>query len=190
VGNTLEVLSDIISHWHSIDDDPETRKLHLIAPLPDNNSLDAAFIRGSLNTRLVNLGGPSHDLHPNAASCVILQSKERATRTIVSHSDLPALTIETFNDIIRRIIDKLPVRGELWVHFEGRNSEFELACIQALRLQESCGNFKCNISIECENPARQGAQDVARYVDVVFFSKLWAEVCTPNRHSPPGKRKN
>jgi hypothetical protein len=177
VGNTLEVLSDIISYWHGIPDS-ETRKLHLIAPLPEQNSADAAFIRDSMNTKLVDLAGPFHDPHPNAASCVILQSKERATRTIVSHSDLPALTLGHFNDIIRQVIDNLSVGSDLWVHFEGRNSEFELDCVRALRLQEGCGDFKCRISIECENPARQGAHDAARYADIVFYSKLWAEVRT------------
>jgi ketohexokinase len=31
------------------------------------------------------------------------------------------------------------------------------------------------ISVECEKPERVGMEEVARYADVVFYSRLWAE---------------
>lgn len=32
------------------------------------------------------------------------------------------------------------------------------------------------ISVEVENPAREGLRDLAALADVVFYSKLWAQV--------------
>jgi hypothetical protein len=168
VANTLEVLSDILS-WSGLPQDSKAKRLHLIAPLPAQDSKDAEFIRNSIDPNWVNLAGPFHHLHPNAASCVILQNKQNATRTIVSHDNLPPLTYNDFHERIGWVLDNSPVANNLWVHFEGRDSEFVLECIRGMRKREIEGYLRFTISIECENPARKGVQEAASHA-ILFFT--------------------
>lgn len=66
-------------------------------------------------------------------------------------------------------------RPDVWIHFEGRLPEVLLPCVQWLR--EMYGYRKAvAISVECEKPDRTGMRDVAALADVVFYSRIWAEV--------------
>jgi ketohexokinase len=107
---------------------------------------------------------------------MIIQSKQDNTRTIVSHdSGLPELTCAEFLDRFRSSLNSPDTTEKVFVHFEGRNPRFILECIQQLRAMENCDDYV--ISIECEHPERKGLDDAAQLADVVFYSKLWAEVC-------------
>jgi ketohexokinase len=171
--NTLEVLSDILAHA------PPTKKstsfqspikLHLIAVLPDEQSQDTAYIRDSIPD--VHVSGLFREGHHHAASSMIIQSIRDDTRTIVSHgSDLPEVTCDEF---IEKFRSTVPNTGaKVWVHFEGRIPGFINDCVRELRKME---DRQLVISVECEKPDRKGLDKAAELADVVFYSKLWAEV--------------
>lgn len=71
---------------------------------------------------------------------------------------------------------------EVWVHFEGRVPEVLFPCVVWLR-QRYGFHKKVMVSVECEKPDRVGLVDVAAMADVVFYSRIWAEVsdCWPSR---------
>ena len=50
-----------------------------------------------------------------------------------------------------------------------------LECIQHLRQNYP----RVRISVELENPAREGLQESAALADVIFYSRLWAKVLAP-----------
>jgi ketohexokinase len=106
---------------------------------------------------------------------MIIQSKRDDTRTIVSHgSDLPEMTAAEFVDRFRAVTAKEQER-KVWVHFEGRVPDVTGECVGSLRGLDGKGEL--GISVECEKPDRRGMEGVAELADVVFYSKLWAEVC-------------
>jgi len=145
-------------------------KLHLIAVLPDEQSQDTALVRGSLSN--VNVAGFFRAGYQNAASSMIIASQRDHSRTIVSHGgDLPDVTCEEF---VSKFCATVPDAGEkTWVHFEGREVGVTNACVKALRDIE---DRKCMISIELEKPDRGGLICAAVMADVVFYSRLWAQV--------------
>jgi ketohexokinase len=111
----------------------------------------------------------------HAASSMIIQSKRDDTRTIVSHgSDLPEMTAAEFVDRFRAVTAREEER-KVWVHFEGRVPDVTGECVGSLRGMDGKGELR--ISVECEKPDRRGMEGVAEQADVVFYSKLWAEVC-------------
>jgi ketohexokinase len=115
--NTLEVLSDILRYAllrsHHSYPDPEI-KLHLISVLPDAQSQDAEFIRGSI--REVQIPGLWRNDHQLAASSMIIQSKQDDTRTIVSHGgDMPEMTCEEFITELRHTVDAFSVGEKAWI---------------------------------------------------------------------------
>jgi ketohexokinase len=167
-------LSDILAHAPTENKSPApkpTTKLHLISVLPDEESQDTAYIRDSIPD--VRIAGIFRKGHHHAASSMIIQSKRNDTRTIVSHgSDLPEMTCEEF---IKKFHSTAPVSGEkVWVHFEGRIPEVTNQCVRELR---NVDDKEIMISVECEKPDRKGLDDAAELAEVVFYSKLWAEVC-------------
>jgi ketohexokinase len=179
--NSLEVLSDILAHSPPQDQgksDAQTpsTQLHLIAVLPDEQSQDASYIRTSLPN--VDVAGLFRAGHQHAASSMIIQSKRDDTRTIVSHgSDLPDMTCEEFVDKFRSTISCGAMQeggNSVWMHFEGRVPEVTNECVRELR--DMHGNKGLRISVECEKPDRKGLDCAAVLADVVFYSKLWAEV--------------
>jgi ketohexokinase len=181
--NTLEVLSDILRHAllqsHHSYPDPEI-KLHLISVLPDAQSQDAEFIRGSI--REVQIPGLWRNDHQLAASSMIIQSKQDDTRTIVSHGgDMPEMTCEEFITELRHTVDAFSVGEKAWIHFEGRAPEITTGCVRALR---GMSEWDFPISVECEKPDRKGLDQAAELADVVFYSKLWAEVCYTQIYAP------
>lgn len=62
--------------------------------------------------------------------------------------------------------------GICWYHFEGRIPTVTAESVNWLR--EKLPMEK--ISVECEKPDRVYMGRVSEHADVVFFSKLWAEV--------------
>jgi ketohexokinase len=182
--NTLEVLSDILRHapsepyYHL----PESEmKLHLISVLPDEQSQDAEYVRGSIPD--VQIPGLWRKGHQHAASSMIIQSKRDDTRTIVSHGGyLPEMTCGEFVTELQRTVPAQSARTldqQVWIHFEGRVPETTTECVRALR---GMSNWDYIISIECEKPDRKGLDDAAEVADVVFYSKLWAEVIYTSLH--------
>lgn len=180
--NTLEVLSQLVSETTSdlSDDDNESEaptsgpQLHLLAVLPEATSADVAFIRKSLR----NVGlAKSCIFRPgfrDAAVSYIIQNTAKNTRTMVSHTPLPEMTAQEFVASSRELHGEGLEQG--WYHFEGTIPHLLLACVEHLRSDHT--GFK--ISVECEKPERAQMISVAKCADVVFFSRLWAEVrCKP-----------
>lgn len=128
----------------------------------------------------------------SAASCVVIQSEETGSRTVVSANPLEEMSIEEFKDALNSVLlyeqeeeegrkenQKGEGKGEgeeeVWIHFEGRKPEVLLPCVQWLR--NTWGwNGRVRISVECEKPDRVGMKGVAAFADVVVYSRLWAEV--------------
>ena len=73
-----------------------------------------------------------------------------------------------------RYEDPLDVEKRTWIHFEGRNPEVTYDCVQQLRRILMVGGLM--ISVECEKPERTVMAQAALLADVVFYSRLWAEV--------------
>jgi hypothetical protein len=64
--------------------------------------------------------------------------------------------------------------NNVWMHFEGRVPEVTNECVRELRSMSGMEGLR--ISVECEKPDRKALDHAARLADVVFYSKLWAEV--------------
>jgi ketohexokinase len=197
VGNTLQVLSDILEF--SAPDpslDVETKlprtTLYLLAPLPEKTSADGALIAASLPN--VDLLNTSSEKCESAPASMIIQTKNGPTqgvsRTIISHPGaLPEMTVADFkakiplwNDYQNGDAVSHPPKTR-WVHFEGRNPITTRDCIAHLRNTK----LDVHISIECEHPERKLLVKSAQLADVVFFSKLWAEVKTNLAETMQGK---
>lgn len=106
-----------------------------------------------------------------AASCYVILNEQNMSRTIVSVSELPEMTTVEFAKAVERMHwseDEI----HLWFHFEGRVPEIILGCVKWLRWRRG---KVVGISVECEKPERVDMAEVARYADVVFYSRLWAE---------------
>jgi ketohexokinase len=120
--------------------------------------------------------GPFREGHRYAASSMIIQSRKEDTRTIVSHgSNLPEMTCVECVDKFGLIIAHLDAGNKTWIHFEGRAPQVTNDCVKEIQNNTRLGK-DLMISIECENPERKGLENAARFADVVFYSKLWAEV--------------
>lgn len=150
-----------------------------MASVPHLPSTDAALITQSLPCVDI-LRTNTDRSHKDAASSMIIQTSDKATRTIISHSgDLPEMTKEDFTDTMPRWNDvqngdaALRLEHTRWVHFEGRIPSTTNDCISHLRGMGP-GAFK--ISVECEKPERDALIESAKLADVIFFSKIWAEV--------------
>jgi ketohexokinase len=151
-----------------------SQTLHLIAVLPDADSQDTEYVRESIPE--VRLMGPFREGHRYAASSMIIQSRKEDTRTIVSHgSDLPEMTCVECVDKFGLIMAHLDAGKKTWIHFEGRVPQVTNDCVKEIQDMTKLGK-KFMISIECENPERKELENSARSADVVFYSKLWAEV--------------
>ena len=171
--NTLEVLSQLLP-THNLDQETSTysTELSLLTVLPDQNSPDTRNVIASLpdvSSRLFCY----REGENVAASSYIIQSVETLSRTIVSANPLQEMTIEEFKAAIEPLI---PLNeADAWIHFEGRIPEVLLPCGKWLRARYGY-HRGVEISVECEKPDRTGMKDVAALADVVFYSRLWAEV--------------
>ncbi|KAF2820073.1 ketohexokinase-like protein [Ophiobolus disseminans] len=176
VGNTLEVLSEIIE-WATADHPSETVKipetfLELVAALPEWNSVDKQEVSKSLPLVKIREGGMCRVGYQMAASSMIIHSLDTGSRTIISHnSNLPEMTTSDFFDALPKFHPNDTRRH--WFHFEGRNPDVTCECIQRLRTSDVPGGLM--ISVECENPERRTIEYAAMHANVVFYSKQWAE---------------
>lgn len=168
--NSLEVLSQLVSQTDRTNRAADVQ-LYLLSVLPARQSTDAQFIRRSIPDVDIDNACIFREGFDIAASSYIIQSSANNSRTIVSHSYLPEMTTQEFVDgacTIRR-----QSRSERhWFHFEGRIPVVTQASVKWL-----CENFpSASISVECEKPDREYMAQVSQDADVVFFSRIWAEV--------------
>lgn len=146
-------------------------KLYLLSVLPARDSPDSAFIGESIPSVDLHRGCIFRESFRDAASSYIIQAAERNSRTIVSHNPVPEMTTEEFINSASAI-RKENQTGICWYHFEGRIPIVTAESVNWLR--ETLPMEK--ISVECEKPDRVYMASVSEHADVVFFSKLWAEV--------------
>ena len=170
--NSLEVILQLQNHDPTMTTETSGAvALHLLAVLPDERSGSAKFICGSIAG--VNTAGMSlfRDGYEEAASSYIIQSQESRSRTIVSINKLPEMKFQEFKQRVESFASPLAADEMAWFHFEGRIPEITCPCAEFLR-----NTFpKFRISVECEKPERRDIDKVARFANVVFYSKLWAE---------------
>lgn len=143
-----------------------------MAVLPISTSNDVAFIKRSLSRVQISDSCIFRRDHSDAAASYIIQNAANNTRTIVSHNPLPEMRLEEFMNACQRSDSTVPRSG--WYHFEGRIPDVLLPCVEYLRSR--CKEVAIKISVECEKPERVKMINVARHANVVFFSKLWAQV--------------
>jgi ketohexokinase len=172
--NSLEVLTQLVSN--SLPSLLTTR-LHLISVLPDKQCDATKFIAESLSDVELDQSCVFRAGHSEAASSYILQNELNLSRTIVSVNELDEMTVGEFESKV----DGLPVwengrdRAQVLIHFEGRIPDVTLECVKHLRSRDERGELR--ISVECEKPERKVMAEVAKSADVVFYSRIWAEVC-------------
>ncbi|KAK3299292.1 Ribokinase-like protein [Chaetomium fimeti] len=181
--NSLEVLAQLVARG------PQRLpiQLHLVSCLPDARSAATRKILSSFGNGNGDGDGNgdgngdglgcdidfSHCLYREGyeqpASCYIVRSGETGSRTIVNFNDLPEMTAGEFEEIA----DAFTKHGgdECWWHFEGRIPETTLRCIRYLRRVTPAST----ISVEVENPHREGLVELAAEADAVFYSRSWAE---------------
>jgi ketohexokinase len=139
--------------------------------LPEKHSTDVQFVGRSIPSVNIEEGCIFREGFENAASSYIIQAAANNSRTIVSHSPLPEMTTQEFVDSASAIRGRSEAEQH-WFHFEGRIPIVTEASVRWL-----CKKFpSAKISVECEKPDRKYMVQVSREVDVVFFSKIWAEV--------------
>jgi ketohexokinase len=94
------------------------------------------------------------------------------------------MTVDEFKEIADRFVQASTTTAgceteeTLW-HFEGRLPETTTECVRYLRRVLP----RCRISVEVENPNRVGLRALAAEADMVFYSRIWAEV-SQNNTSP------
>ena len=168
--NTLEVLQGLIAQSDASQTGTQN-KLFLLTVLPSKRSFDVDFIRNSIPDVELDAGCIFREDYQDAASSYIIQAKEKNSRTIVSHNPLPEMTTKEFVESASTIHRNSCAQG-CWFHFEGRIPIVTEQSVVWLR--ENLPQSK--ISVECEKPDRVYMARVSEYADVVFFSRLWAEV--------------
>ncbi|KAF1841313.1 ketohexokinase-like protein [Cucurbitaria berberidis CBS 394.84] len=171
--NTLEVLTQLLEH-NPTPSKPKKKptELYLLSVLPDKSSNATTFVRDSLPQAHLDESSIFRPGYTDTASSYIIQSQETLSRTVVSINELPEMTADEFIAKVTHmaINDDGTPWTKAWFHFEGRVPDITLQCVQFLR--KEFPHFQ--ISVECEKPERTGMVQVARYADVVFYSKLWA----------------
>jgi ketohexokinase len=176
--NTLEVLSQLVFLLDKHDAEVPTQllsqesRLHLLTVLPNEESAATKFIRGSLNGVDVS-SCIFRSESTEAAASYILQNAQNYSRTIISHNSLPEMTTQEFMDKAAELSQPDYGQGG-WYHFEGRVPEITVQCVEYMRSALKQRGWK--ISVECEKPERGGLVEAAKIADVVFYSRLWADV--------------
>lgn len=172
--NTLEVLTQLLSR--AGEEPTVSLEQYLFTVLPDYLSEDTKSVMLSLPDVRSELF-QFRKGQPLAASSYIIQSAKNLSRTIVSANPLDEMTVEEFKAGVAPLIDDPQIgNGDVWIHLEGRIPEVLLLCVIWLRETYGYGK-KVRISLECEKPNRVGLKDIVPLVDLVFYSKIWAEVC-------------
>lgn len=122
---------------------------------------DAQRIGESLQHQQVNLQYAQQVAGASPVSYITL-NQANGSRTIVHHRDLPELTTAAFADIVPEQYD--------WLHLEGRNIDVLAEVLPTLRKALT----DQPISLEIEK-SRAGIEELIQYVDVVMFSRAYAE---------------
>lgn len=184
--NALEVFTQLLGDREK---STSSFEQYLFTVLPDRLSADAKSVMQSLPDVRPDLFQFRKD-QPLAASSYITQSAQNLSRTIVSANPLDEMTVEEFKAGVAPLInDPVIGNGDVWIHFEGRIPEVLLPCVIWLRETYGYGK-KVKISVECEKPDRVGLKDVVPLADLVFYSKIWAEVRFPTTSTlAPGSQK-
>lgn len=168
--NTLEVLQGLIAQSSARTAGKQT-DLFLLAVLPARGSFDVDFIGKSIPDVELHAGCIFREGFQDAAASYIIQAKEKNSRTIVSHNPLPEMITKEFVESASAIAQQKPTNSS-WFHFEGRIPVVTEESIIWLRRNLP----EARISVECEKPDREYMARVSESADVVFFSRLWAEV--------------
>ncbi|KAG0315227.1 hypothetical protein BGZ99_007595 [Dissophora globulifera] len=113
----------------------------------------------------------------------IMSALDTGTRTIISHSTLPDLTLDEF---VKKF-DAACLRSGgsdlfamqcpfQWIHFEGRGLEVYkmIDYVESVYVGQGWRQ-KLTISVEFEKGDRPGIKNLLQQADVCFFSKLYAE---------------
>ncbi|KAF9106966.1 hypothetical protein BGX27_008931 [Mortierella sp. AM989] len=112
----------------------------------------------------------------------IIAAGDSGTRTIVSHSTLPDMTIEEFIKkfdaaCMRAVSDIIEIHCPFrWIHFEGRGVDVYkmIDYVESVYVRQGW-RHKLTISVEFEKGDRPGIKTLLQQADVCFFSKLYAE---------------
>ncbi|KAG0256108.1 hypothetical protein BG011_004742 [Mortierella polycephala] len=112
----------------------------------------------------------------------IISANNSQTRTIISHSTLPDLTLEDFIKkfdmaCMKAVSDIVEISCPFrWIHFEGRGPEVYkmIEYVESFYLRQGW-RHKLTISVEFEKGDRPGIKNLLQQADVCFFSKLYAE---------------
>lgn len=176
--NTLEVLSqlafqDVGSPQVSSQASSSETQIHLLTVLPNKGSAAVQFVRDSLEHVLVDASCIFRPDSSEAASSYIIQNAQNNSRTIVSHNPLQEMTTDEFVVKASQLV-QTDKKAEGIYHFEGRIPDVTGQCLEYLRSAREQRNFK--ISVECEKPERDYMFNVSTKADIVFYSKLWAQV--------------
>ncbi|OAR03027.1 hypothetical protein LLEC1_06859 [Akanthomyces lecanii] len=179
--NSLEVLQQLTVRQ---DDDSGARqscprsRLHLVACLPRQDSRATQQVVQSFgkDTTISFKHCIYREEATEAASSYIIRSKETGSRTLVNYNALDEMTVAEFEAIARDFKGE----GRSWWHFEGRIPETTLECVRVLRRLLP----GAKISVEVEKPGRKGLRELAAEADVVFYSKVWAEIHCPVEQQP------
>ncbi|KAH6611093.1 hypothetical protein Trco_001113 [Trichoderma cornu-damae] len=160
--NSLEVLQQLVDSRDGV-------CMYLVSPLPSESSPATRRVKASFGE----LSPVSfehclyREAHTEAASSYILRSEQTGSRTLVNYNDLPEMTVDEFEAVVRRF----GASDDTWWHFEGRIPNTTLECVR--RLRDKLPNAQ--ISVEVEKPGRDGLRELAAEADVVFYSRSWAE---------------
>ncbi|RFU77802.1 ribokinase pfkb superfamily [Trichoderma arundinaceum] len=160
--NSLEVLQQLVEPRDGV-------RMYLVSPLPSESSPATQRVKASFGeSSPVDLEHCLYrEAHTEAASSYIIRSEQTGSRTLVNYNDLPEMTVDEFETIVRRF----NASDETWWHFEGRIPNTTLECIRTLRDKLP----DAQISVEVEKPGRDGLRELATEADVVFYSRSWAE---------------
>ncbi|KAF9345000.1 hypothetical protein BGX26_003653, partial [Mortierella sp. AD094] len=112
----------------------------------------------------------------------IIAASDSGTRTIVSHSTLPDMTLEEFIKkfdaaCMRTASDIAEITCPFrWIHFEGRGADVYkmIDYVESVYIRQGW-RHKLTISVEFEKGDRPGIKTLLQQADVCFFSKLYAE---------------
>ncbi|KAF3057776.1 hypothetical protein CFAM422_012091 [Trichoderma lentiforme] len=124
--NSLEVLQQLVGPQDAL-------CMHLVSPLPSKSSLATQHIKESFGeSSPVDFEHCLYrETHTQAASSYIFRSKQTGSRTIINYNDLPEMTVDEFEAVVRRFNPS----DETWWHFEvspvqlkGENTHSLLPC--------------------------------------------------------------
>ncbi|KAK8075309.1 pfkB family kinase [Apiospora hydei] len=162
--NTIEVLQQLIEQRAGAAE----LQANLVAVLPNRDAAAVNDIEASLGGQSVLRHCIYREDQVEPASSYIIRNTATSSRTIINYNALQEMTSAEFKDIADTLGNEA-----------GRIPDVSLECMLYLRQQYP----GVKISVELENPAREGLQELALHADVVFFSKSWALVSAESDYS-------